>query len=205
MSQKFQSLAQLMQARRSIREYDAHCELDEDRLSRLLDLARYVPTSFNLQHERFLVVKDSEKRQKIRQAAWNQKQVTEASALVVVCADLEAWKKSEAVFANAPQDIQDLYVKQLIPDYYSGNQQIQRDEGFRSASMAAYALMLAAQADGLSTCPIGGFDFDAVGKMINLPASYVIVMMVAIGQKKEEAKPRFTQHSLNEFVTFDQF
>ena len=49
-----------------------------------------------------------------------------------------------------------------------GNEQVQRDEAMRSCGMAAMTLMLAAKEMGYDTCPMDGFDFDAVGKSTQL-------------------------------------
>ena len=60
---------------------------------------------------------------------------------------------------------------------YKGNEQVQRDEAMRSCGIAAQTLMLAAKAMGYDSCPMDGFDFEAVGKLINLPADHLISMV----------------------------
>jgi len=40
----------------------------------------------------------------MRAASWNQAQVTDASVVLVLCADLHAWKKDPAKIINLPQD-----------------------------------------------------------------------------------------------------
>ena len=71
--------------------------------------------------------------------------------------------------------------------------------------MAAMTLMLAAKEMGYDTCPMDGFDFDAVGKLINLPADHVPVMFVVVGKPLEAAKPRSGQLPLNEVVIYNRF
>ena len=75
----------------------------------------------------------------------------------------------------------------------------------RSCGIAAMALMLAAQEMGYATCPMDGFDFDAVGKLINLPSDHVISMMVTIGKGVKEAWPRGGQLPLDEALKTDRF
>jgi nitroreductase len=60
----------------------------------------------------------------------------------------------------------------------------------RSCGIAAQTLMLAAQELGYDSCPMDGFDFEAVGRLINLPGDHVIAMMVAIGKRAEAVWPR---------------
>ena len=50
------------------------------------------PSAFNLQHWRPLLIEDRAQREKIREAAWGQAQVTDASMLVVLCGDLSSWE-----------------------------------------------------------------------------------------------------------------
>ena len=64
---------------------------------------------------------------------------------------------------------------------HEGNPTLQRDEAFRSASLAAMALMLAAQDQGLVTGPMSGFDPAAVSSAFGLAADELPVMLVTVG------------------------
>ena len=59
----------------------------------------------------------------------------------------------------------------------------------RSCGMAAMTIMLAAKEMGYDTCPMDGFDFDAVGKLLNLPADHIPTMFVVVGKPLKEASP----------------
>jgi len=65
--------------------------------------------------------------------------------------------------------------------------------------------MLAAKAMGYDSCPMVGFDFDAVGKLVNLPEDHVIALMVSVGKAVEPARPRGGQLPLDEVVVTDRF
>jgi nitroreductase len=75
----------------------------------------------------------------------------------------------------------------------------------RSCGMAAQTLMLAAKAMGYDSCPMDGFDFAEVGKLINLPADHEISLFVAIGKALQPAQPRGGQLPLSEVVITDRF
>lgn len=194
-----------IESRRSVKQFDPNHHLTEQEIESLLSLAMLSPTAFNIQHWRFVLVRDPQLRQQIRQAAWDQAQVTDASLLIVVCADLNAWNKQpERYWRNAPQAIQD-YLLPAIHTYYDGKPQVQRDETMRSCGMAAQTLMLSAKAMGYDSCPMDGFDFDAVGKLIHLPEDHVISMFVAIGKALQPAQPRGGQLDISEVVITDRF
>lgn len=137
--------------------------------------------------------------------AWDQHQVTDASLLTVMCADLKAWEKEpQRKWRNAPPEVRD-FVVPAIDRYYRSREQVQRDEAMRSCGIAAQTLMLAAKGMGYESCPMDGFDFEAVGKLIQLPKDHIIAMFVAIGKGAKEAWPRAGQLSPEEVVVYDRF
>ena len=75
----------------------------------------------------------------------------------------------------------------------------------RSCGFAAQTIMLAAKSMGYDTCPMEGFDFGKVGKLINLPSDHIISMMVVVGKKAKDAAPRGGQLPLSEIVFEDHF
>ena len=78
----------------SIKEYDAEHKLLPEEETKLLEAATQAPTSFNMQHWRFVIVRDPELRQKIRKEFGNdQAQMTDASLLIIMTADTNTWKK----------------------------------------------------------------------------------------------------------------
>ena len=66
-------------------------------------------------------------------------------------------------------------------------------------------IMLMAKGMGYDSCPMDGFDFDKVAKIINLPHDHIVTMMITIGKKKLDAKPRSGQLPLNEVFFTDSF
>ncbi len=191
--------------RRAVKAFDPNHEMSEAEIEQLMGLALLSPTAFNIQNWRFVLARDPVLRRQIRAAAWNQAQVTDASLLVVLTADLQAWNKEPARYwRNAPQAAQD-YLLPAMHQYYSGKEQVQRDEAMRSCGIAATTLMLAAQEMGYQSCPMDGFDFDTVGNLINLPADHVVAMFVAIGKGIAEPYPRGGQLPMNEVVIRDRF
>ena len=194
-----------IQARRAIKHYDAAHQMTETEIRQLLEAAMQAPTAFNIQHWCFVTVTDPEIRKQIRANAWDQAQVTDASLLVVLCADKYAWKKEPSRYwKNAPQPVQDFLVPAIGP-YYEGKEQVQRDECMRSCGLAGMTLMLAAKAMGYDSCPMDGFDFDAVAKIIKLPDDHVISFMIAVGKGTQPAWPKPGQLAYEEVVIQNTF
>lgn len=194
-----------IQSRRSVKYFDPHHVITEAEIEQLLSLTILSPTAFNIQHWRFVLVRDPQLRQQLRAVAWDQAQFTDASLLVVLCADLNAWQNQpQRYWRNAEQPVQD-FLLPAIHNYYHGKPQTQRDEAFRSCGMAAQTLMLAAQDLGYDSCPMDGFDFDAVAQLINLPNDHIISLCIAVGKALHPANPRGGQLGLAEVVITNRF
>jgi nitroreductase len=179
--------------------------MTKEEIHTLLSNAVLSPTAFNIQNWRFVVVTDKALRQKIREVSWGQAQVEEASVLIVLVADLMAWNKEPGRYwKDAPKPVQD-YLVPAIQQYYLNKPEVQRDEAMRSCGMAAMNLMLSAKAMGYDTCPMDGFDFDQVAKLLNLPNDHTPAMFVCVGKGIKEALPRGGQLSLDEVVIENQF
>lgn len=194
-----------IQSRRSVKHYDAGHKMSSEEVNEILSLSLLSPTAFNIQNWRFVVVDDDELRKEIRAASWDQAQVTDSSLFIVLCADLNSWKKEpERYWVNAPVEVQEILLP-AIDAYYRGEDQVQRDEAMRSCGIAAQTLMLAAKSLGYDSCPMDGFDFEKVGQLIRLPDDHVIAMFVAIGKGTQEAWDRPGQLSLDEVVVKNVF
>ena len=163
------------------------------------------PTSFNIQHWRFVILRDTELRQKIRELGFDQAQMTDASLLILFTADMKAWGKGvERYWKNAPEQVSNMMVG-MTGDFYKDREWLQRDEAQRSIGMAMQTLMLAAKAMGYDSCPMIGFDIEKLAELINLPEDYVMGPMVAIGKKVKDPWPKPGQLPLAELKVENQF
>jgi len=194
-----------IRTRRAVKHYDANHSMTSEEVNELLSLAILSPTAFNIQNWRFVVVTDPELRKQIREVAWDQAQVTDASLFIVLCADMKSWEKQPSRYwVNGPKEVQE-FMLPAIDNYYRGKEQVQRDEAMRSCGITAQTLMLAAKSMGYDSCPMDGFDFEKVAELIRLPADHVIAMFVAIGKGTKEPWPRPGQLDLNDVIIKNSF
>ena len=192
--------------RRAIKQYDPEHKISPAEEQKLFEAMIQAPSSFNIQHWRFVILRDPELRATIRKEYGNdQAQMTEASLLVLFTADMKAWQKNpERYWANAPKEVADLLVGWMGP-FHEGREWLQRDEAQRSIGMAMQTLMLAAQELGYQSCPMIGFDIEKVAELIKLPADHVMGPMVAIGKGTKDAWPKPGQVPLGELVFENSF
>lgn len=196
---------QAIRERRAVKHYDPEFVMPENDVNTLLDLAIQSPTSFNIQNWRLVLVKAPEIRKEIRAAAWDQAQVTDASLLFVMCADLKAWDRDpQRYWREAPKEAQDILVPMIKP-FYENKEQLQRDEALRSIGIASQTIMLAAKAMGYDSCPMIGYDPVKVAELIKLPDDHMAGMLVVVGKALKPAWPKPGQLPLGDVVIENTF
>ena len=195
-------LERAIRERRSIKSYDTSHEVDDATLRRIFALVTESPSSFNLQHWRFVVVRDGARRKALAAAAWGQRHLAECSAVVAVCGKLRAHEDAARTNAHAPQDVLDGLVP-IIENSYADDARFQRDEAIRSGALAAMTLMLVAQGEGLATCPMIGFDPKQVATLLGIPDDHVVVMLVTLGKWTGEKPFPTSRLPLDEVVKLE--
>ena len=194
-----------IEKRRSIKFFDPDHKIPDDDIKKIFSAVLLSPTSFNIQHWRFVVVRDPEMRKKIRQASFDQPKITDASLLVILCGYIQAWKQEpERYWKNASEKVRQNLLP-MIEGFYKGREQLQRDEVIRSCGIAAQTIMLATKSMGYDSAPMIGFDPKTVGEIINLPNDHLIAMMICIGKAKTPPFPRGGQLPFNEVVIENHF
>jgi nitroreductase len=196
--------AEIVAGRRSIKKYDPKHAITDAELKTLFERVILSPSSFNLQHGRFVVIRDKSVKSKLRKAAYDQEQVENASATIVIVAKLTAHKDAPRIYADAPQPVRDAMLP-MIEGFYAGNVTMQRDEAIRSASLAAMTLMYAAYDVGYATGPMIGFDPQAVSELIGLDNEHIPVMLLVIGKQVGDVRPRAYRHPVAEVVKLESF
>jgi len=193
-----------IRARRSVKHYDSDHRLTEDELRHLMTNAMLAPTSFNMQNWHFVVCTDKEVQGKICAAGWNQAQLKDASATIVLCGDMKGYTGLDRKLRNAPDDVKKMF-EGMIPGFYEGKPEITRDEAVRSISLAAQNIMLTAKGMGYDSCPMIGYDPVKVAEIIGVDEDHPPLMIVVVGKAKEPARARMGLLNLEDVVSIDSF
>lgn len=187
------SVLEAILARHSVRNYKAD-PVEEEKLRRVLEAARYAPSAQNRQPWRFIVIKDSEVKKRIGlcyKRDWFLN--TEPPIIIVVCGvPGESWVK-QSRSSDGHRD----YGEERIEDYWKID-----------VALAIQNLMIAAAGEGLGTCFIGGFNEHCLRNTLNIPSTMRVVAMTPLGYPKEEPegtrRPRIRK-SLDEITVHDHF
>lgn len=166
MSQTESSLLETLSWRYATKQFDATRQIPEATWETLRKAASLSPSSYGLEPYRLVDVRDPAKRKALREAAWNQPQVTDASHFVVFAIEVpfgevqvDAFIQRSASQRNVPAESLAGYRGMMIADLVKGP----RSEKIRTwESNQAYIvlgnLMAAAAQLGVDSCPLEGLD-----------------------------------------------
>ncbi|WP_208510024.1 nitroreductase family protein [Variovorax paradoxus] len=188
-------IIQAIEERRTTNLFDPARGISDERIQELVRLATTAPTSFNLQNWRFVAVRTPEQKARLRALAWDQAKVSEAAMTFIVCGQLADHRTLPDRLAGAVEA--GFMPAEMVPGWegtakslYFEQPQRQRDEAVRSATFGAGALIYAAQAMGLGSAPMIGFDAPAVAEAFALAADEIPVLLLAIGYATPQNWPR---------------
>lgn len=200
--------------RRSINFFDPTRTVPDVTVWALLETANLAPSSMNLQPWRVVVVDTPERKAALRQCAFNQPKVEEASVMLVMVAD------PDAVEANLDKVLDSWvelgYLKPEMKENYKGMATALYDSpdslkrmifAVKNTSLFAMNLMVAARGFGLETHPMDGFDEAAVKREFGIPENCIIPMLIAVGYLKPGITllPRAFRRKTEEFISVNHY
>ena len=194
-----------IRTRRATKKFDKSYKMTPEQVKSIMEHAVLSPTSYNQQNWRFITTTEQSVKEQISKAARDQPQPSDGSLVIILCGNMDAWKEDPLRYwKNHPLEKQET-VKNALHRKYADSLQNRRDEAIRSCGMAAQTIMLAARQMGLDSCPMAGFEYDELAKVINLPENHLIVLMIVIGRAAEPANMRGGQLSLDKVVFENKF
>ncbi len=162
--------------REATKKFDTNKKLTAAQLDTLLEAARLAPSSYGLQPWKFIVVSDPALRAKLRAASWDQAQVTDASHLIVLAAQVPSEVLVDAYIADIAQ------TRGASAEALAGFSQMLKgaiagmDETARlmwaqkQVYIALGVLLTAAAVSGIDACPMEGFDVGKYDEILGLSA-----------------------------------
>lgn len=197
---------EVIRGRISTNLYDTARPLSEGEIRELVDLATHAPSSYNIQHWRFVAVVRPEDKERLKAVAYGQPKVAEAAVTFIVLGDLQGHTRLDEILRRSEDagilgsDLRQSWVQQTAGRY--ADERNARDEAIRSGAMAAMVLMLAAQDRGLATGPMIGFDPEGVKREFGISDRYVPVMLLTVGYPREGNWPRKPRLTVDEVLAF---
>jgi nitroreductase len=196
----------VIERRPSTNLFDRAQTLSDSQISQLVELATRAPTSFNLQNWRFIAVRTPEAKARLHKIAWSQPKVLDAGVTFIICGQLTAHETiADRLQASVDAGIVKAELVEVLVgaarSLYFEQPQSQRDEAIRTATFGAATLILAAEALGLSTGAMIGFEPDAVAREFELKPGEIPVLLLAVGHSAEKSRQK-PRRPVSEVLTF---
>ncbi|SMC27534.1 putative NAD(P)H nitroreductase [Clostridium acidisoli DSM 12555] len=205
----YSNFHELINARKSANNFIEGVEITESELNEIFSEVILGPSCFNLQHTKYLVIKDKGMKEVFRDKACPQYKVHTASAAIIVLGNKKAYKDTERIYEpmkvlgmldeiSYSRTVQDIY------NMYEGRgESFTRDEAIRNASLSAMMFMLAAKDKGWDTCPMIGFNINETKKLFHIEDDYEPALLITIGKEDpNNIRLRGYRKPVSEFVKY---
>ena len=191
-------------------QFDTTKKLTEQQLTLLEEALRLAPSAYGLQPWHFFVIQNEDIRKTLREVAFNQPQITEASCLFVL-----------AIQKNIDGNLVDQYMKSIIATQSVSEESLEKfrtmiqndikkkgnletnEWATRQLYLALGIVLAAAAAERIDTCPMEGFDREKFDKILDLESRGLESrVLVAAGFRAEDdralkkAKVRYSEDEL---------
>lgn len=171
-------LLEAIKNRRSIRKFEDK-DVEREKIGILLNACKWSPSAGNRQPWEVIVVRNEGKKEELADAALNQKWITRAPVILVMCIN-----KSLAKATYGQRGVE-LY-------------------GIQSTAAAVQNILLTAHSLGLGGCWVGAFDEEDVSFALECPEKIRPVAIIPIGHPKEKSSPT-SRHEISDFVHVDKY
>lgn len=194
----------LIERRLSANLFDTGHALADAEIEELTRLATRAPTAYNLQNWRFIALRTTEAKTRLQRLAYGQAKVSEAAVTFIICGllpDHAVIPDRLSLFVQAGfMSAETALGWQEGARAQYADPQMARDEAVRSATLAAATLIYAAEAMGLVSGPMIGFDAEGVAREFGLECNEVPVMLVTVGRAAPGNWPQKPRRPLAEVL-----
>lgn len=187
-----------IEQRQSVRQFSGK-KINEEDIRQIVEAGRIAPSWMNVQPWHFIVVANEETKSLLSLSAKYQKQIKEASHVVVLLGDFSAWNNKNFGKVLTEKGMPEDSVQYILSDKgYNPAQSTSAILMARTMEQCSYAMAfmnLQAQSLGIDSCIIGAFAneltgfnpevYEKVKETLNIPESAMIAGMLALGYRQE--------------------
>lgn len=181
--------------RYATKKFDIDKKLTDEKLLTLKKAFNLTATSFGLQTIKLLVIENELLREQLVPHSFNQKQVLEASHLLIICIqdvinkqDVNAYFDNIKDIRETPEDILEPYKKDLLNMMDNKSVDEQQRWSLNQAYIALGNLMTVCALENIDSCPMEGFipdKYDEILKLKNRGLKSVLLLPVGYRAKDD--------------------
>jgi len=207
-----QSFLKNLNWRFATKKFDSSKKVSSDDLQKILDAIRYSPSSRGLQSYHIYVISDRQVLSKLKPIANDQSQIDTCACLLIFCARVNRQDMEKRIddYMQISGQINKLTPDKLATSKTAFRKTIDKKSDAELAIWSAkqcylamgFALAACTELQ-IDSCPMEGFDKDALDKTLDLPPYLKSTLLLPIGYRSEEpsfSKLRFSQEDLFTFI-----
>lgn len=207
-------LIQKLNARYACKAFDSVKKINDKDFEVLEEVLRLSPSSFGLQLWKFIIVKDSTLKEKLKPHSWNQEQITSCSHLICICTKTDATATEVDSHINNIASTRNVTLDSL-DDYKNRMTGFVSDPNFKPLTahwaakqgyIALGFLMEAAAILGIDSCPMEGFDAAAYNELLGINGTgFTTTVLCPVGYRSDKdgyqnaKKVRFSKENVIEY------
>ena len=169
------SIIEKLNWRYATKKFDVSRELSDSQINTLKEAFNLTALSYGLQTLKMVIVQNRSLREELVSVSYGQRQVADASHLLVLCIqneideeDVEEHFDTVKSVRNTPDEILDPFKKQLKTTIETMPESERLDWATKQAYIALGNLMTVCAVEEIDSCPMEGFIPDELDKVLNL-------------------------------------
>lgn len=196
----------IMNERFATKEF-SNKKISEADMKKIIEFGRLSPSSFGLEHWKFILVSTQDVKDKLVSACYNQSQVAQASDVIVILSKRKEFEKgsnyiSEVFKSRMPEDVAERVIP-MAQGFLDNLTDEQKDSwSKKQCYIAAANMMTGAKSLGIDSCPMEGFVENAVASVLDIDLKdYGVALVIPFGYASKSGRPK-TRFSFEEVVEF---
>lgn len=194
-----------LNARVSIRDFDSNDVIEQSKIEEILRHAANAPSSNNFQPWKVYAVANKNKQEKIMSFSGQQKQIKDASFILIVLGDASLYNVDKIMDFNIEKGILNIEDKQnreeRVKKYLNLHPEDIGIEGLKfDLGLFSMNLMHVVRAFGYDSVPMRGVDFERVKDYLAIPNEYEAMLLLPVGKAITPGYPHI-RYELENFAT----
>lgn len=180
--------------RYATKKFDSTKQLSKEKINLLKEAFNLTALSYGLQTLKLVIIENKVKRADLVEVCYNQKQVVDASHLLVICKqttidtkDVDIHFENIKQIRNTPDEILQPFKNQMTTTIANMSDDKKSDWAARQAYIVLGNLMTVCAVEGIDGCPMEGFVPEQIDKKLGLDTLGLnSVLLFPVGYRAED-------------------
>ena len=183
-----------LQWRYATKKFNPDKVLEPSKLNVLKEAFNLTATSYGLQPIRLVIVQNKSIQEQLMEASWNQKQVRDASHILILCTEqnidshfIRNYFNRVKEIRKTPEDILTPFENFLIEDFEKKSADQIQNWATQQAYLALGNLLTVCAAEGIDSCPMEGFKPETYSQILGLQKHQLNpVLVLPVGYRADD-------------------